>query len=89
MSTAGRFVTFEGIEGVGKTTQVARLSAALNSRGLAHVVTREPGGTPLAESIRQVVLTARDETMPPAAELLLAPCILRITSNPIFGPAGG
>lgn len=71
MSTAGRFVTFEGIEGVGKTTQVARLSAALNSRGLAHVVTREPGGTPLAESIRQVVLTARDETMPPAAELLL------------------
>ncbi len=71
MSTAGRFVTFEGIEGVGKTTQVARLSAALNSRGLAHVVTREPGGTPLAESIRQVVLTARDETMPPTAELLL------------------
>jgi dTMP kinase len=71
MSAAGRFVTFEGIEGVGKTTQVALLSSALNSRDIAHVVTREPGGTPLAESIRQVVLTAREETLPPAAELLL------------------
>jgi dTMP kinase len=71
MSAPGRFVTFEGIEGVGKTTQVARLSSALQARGVAHVVTREPGGTPLAESIRQVVLTAREETLPPTAELLL------------------
>jgi len=71
MTQAGRFVTLEGIEGVGKTTQVARLSAALNARGIAHVVTREPGGTPLAESIRQVVLTARNEALPPTAELLL------------------
>lgn len=71
MSAAGRFVTFEGIEGVGKTTQVARLSSVLNARDIAHVVTREPGGTPLAESIRQVVLTAREETLPPTAELLL------------------
>ncbi|HEV7358599.1 MAG TPA: dTMP kinase [Steroidobacteraceae bacterium] len=71
MNTTAHFVTLEGIEGVGKTTQVARLSAALNSRGIAHVVTREPGGTPLAESIRQVVLTAREEPLPPTAELLL------------------
>lgn len=71
MSAAGRFVTFEGIEGVGKTTQVARLAGVLNARGIANVVTREPGGTPLAENIRQVVLTARDETLPPTAELLL------------------
>jgi dTMP kinase len=71
MNAAGRFVTLEGIEGVGKTTQVARLSAALNLRSIAHVVTREPGGTPLAESIRQIVLTARDEALPPTAELLL------------------
>jgi dTMP kinase len=71
MNAKARFVTMEGIEGVGKTTQVARLSAALNSRGVAHVVTREPGGTPLAESIRQVVLTAREEALPPMAELLL------------------
>lgn len=67
----GRFLTIEGIEGVGKTTQVARLSAALTDRGIAHVVTREPGGTPLAERIREIVLNTRDETLPPTAELLL------------------
>jgi dTMP kinase len=71
MSAAARFVTLEGIEGVGKTTQVARLSEALKTLGVANVVTREPGGTPLAESIREVVLTAREETLPPTAELLL------------------
>jgi dTMP kinase len=71
MSAAARFVTMEGIEGVGKSTQVARLSEALKTLGIAHVVTREPGGTPLAESIRDVVLTAREETLPPTAELLL------------------
>jgi dTMP kinase len=67
----GRFLTFEGIEGVGKTTQVARLSQALHERGIAHVVTREPGGTPLAERIRDIVLNARDESLPPKGELLL------------------
>jgi len=56
---------------VGKSTQVARLSAALGLLGIAHVVTREPGGTPLAESIRDVVLSAREESLPPTAELLL------------------
>lgn len=71
MSEAGRFVTMEGMEGVGKSTQVARLSEALKTLKVAHVVTREPGGTPLAESIREVVLTAREETLPPTAELLL------------------
>ena len=72
MSTiAGRFLTIEGIEGVGKTTQVARLSKDLAERGIAHVVTREPGGTPLAEKIRDLVLNARDEALPPVAELLL------------------
>jgi dTMP kinase len=68
----GRFLTIEGIEGVGKSTQVTRLSNALNERGIAHVVTREPGGTPLAEKIRAVLLdNVPGETMPPTAELLL------------------
>jgi dTMP kinase len=67
----GRFLTIEGIEGVGKSTQVARLSKGLSERGIAHVVTREPGGTPLAESIREIVLKVRDESLPPTAELLL------------------
>jgi dTMP kinase len=67
----GRFLTIEGIEGVGKTTQVARLSKALTDRGIVHVLTREPGGTPLAESIRDIVLTVGDEALPATAELLL------------------
>ena len=71
MSVAGRFLTLEGIEGVGKTTQVARLSRAFAERAIAHVVTREPGGTPLAEQIRELVLTARTESLPDTAELLL------------------
>jgi dTMP kinase len=69
--TPGRFMTIEGIEGVGKTTQVARISHALEERGIAHVVTREPGGTALAEKIRDLVLSPRDEALPPVAELLL------------------
>lgn len=73
MNTArrGRFVTFEGIEGVGKSTQVERARAALVARGADVVTTREPGGTALAERIRAVVLDHGDEPMPPAAELLL------------------
>jgi len=69
--TAGRFLTIEGIEGVGKTTQVARLSRYLEKRGIDHVVTREPGGTPLAEKIRDLVLRPPGEALTPAAELLL------------------
>lgn len=71
MTAAGRFLTIEGIEGVGKTTQVRRLSQTLTERGIAHLVTREPGGTPLAETIRDLVLRPRAESLPPAAELLL------------------
>ena len=71
MPIPGRFMTFEGIEGVGKTTQVARISRALDDRGVAHVVTREPGGTALAEKIRDLVLSPREEALPPVAELLL------------------
>ena len=71
-AVSGRFMTIEGIEGVGKTTQVARLSGALRERGIAHVVTREPGGTPLAEKIRGIVLdNAGGESLPSTAELLL------------------
>jgi dTMP kinase len=70
-AAAGRFLTIEGIEGVGKTTQVARLSGALRVRGIEHVVTREPGGTPLAEKIRGIVLDSAGEPVPAMAELLL------------------
>ena len=66
-----RFVTIEGIEGVGKTTQLAKMSKTLSDLGVAHVTTREPGGTPLAEQIRNLVLHAGAEALPDAAELLL------------------
>jgi len=52
----GLFVTFEGGEGSGKSTQLARLAARLRARGLEPLVTREPGGTPLAEGIRDLLL---------------------------------
>jgi dTMP kinase len=71
MSTPGRFVTFEGIEGVGKSTQVKLLAAQLKARDIAHVLTREPGGTPLAEGIRDLVLAGQGEALPATAELLL------------------
>jgi dTMP kinase len=71
MTAQGRFVTIEGIEGVGKSTQLLRLSQLLSSRDIAHVVTREPGGTPLAEQIRGLVLDPGEEALPPTAELLL------------------
>jgi len=66
-----RFITIEGIEGVGKSTQIARLAAALEQRGIQPILSREPGGTPMAEQIRALVLQAREEPLPPTAELLL------------------
>ncbi len=65
------FVTFEGIEGSGKTTQIRRLSEFLKAKGTPHLVTREPGGTPLANEIRALLLSPREETVLPATELLL------------------
>jgi dTMP kinase len=67
----GKFITIEGSEGVGKTTQIAALRDALQERGLEVVVTREPGGTPRAERIRELLLTPTDEPMPMSCELLL------------------
>jgi dTMP kinase len=67
----GRFITFEGGEGVGKSTQVRRAAQWLEARGLEVVVTREPGGTPRAEQLRDLLLQRGDEPMPQACELLL------------------
>ena len=67
----GRFITLEGIEGVGKTTQVVTVRATLEALGRPFVTTREPGGTPLAEAIRALVLAPREEAVPGSAELLL------------------
>ena len=68
---AGRFITIEGGEGAGKSTAQLRLRATLESRGISVVCTREPGGTPLAESIRQTLLDVEGEAPVEMAELLL------------------
>ena len=68
---AGKFITIEGGEGVGKSTQIAGLRDWLGARGIEVVMTREPGGTPRAERIRELVLATSAEPMPPVCELLL------------------
>lgn len=67
----GRFITFEGGEGAGKSTQLTRAAAWLRERGLEVVVTREPGGTPRAERLREILLERAAEPMPASCELLL------------------
>ncbi len=67
----GRFITFEGVEGVGKSTQVALAASHLRSRGIEPVVTREPGGTALAEKLRALVLEPGHGVVSPTAELLM------------------
>jgi dTMP kinase len=67
----GKFITIEGGEGVGKSTQIAALRDFLEARGRRVVMTREPGGTPRAERIRELLLETTSEPMPPACELLL------------------
>ncbi len=67
----GRFITFEGGEGVGKSTQVKRLVAALSQRSVPAVRTREPGGTPKAEAVRAFILQGRSEAWGPGAEAVL------------------
>jgi dTMP kinase len=67
----GKFITIEGGEGVGKSTQIAGLRNFLHDRGISVVVTREPGGTPRAERIRELLLEKTDEAMPSTCELLL------------------
>ena len=69
--TVGCFITLEGIEGAGKSTVAAYILQWLQAHGVRAVLTREPGGTPLAERVRELVLKPADEALPPAAELLL------------------
>ena len=67
----GRFVSFEGIEGCGKTTQIALLSEYLKQRSIPHIITREPGGTAVCEGIRKILLNSETIQLTAASELLL------------------
>jgi dTMP kinase len=71
MLRAPRFVTLEGIEGVGKTTNLDFIEQHLAANGIAVVRTREPGGTAFSEELRRLLLQRHNETVSPLAELLL------------------
>ncbi|MBF0186908.1 MAG: dTMP kinase [Magnetococcales bacterium] len=71
MVKRGQFITFEGGEGSGKTTQIALLADYLKNRGIMSCITREPGGTPFAEKIRALVVTGTPDSMSHETELLL------------------
>ena len=71
MSSHGKFVSLEGGEGVGKSTQANALAEALRQRGLDVVVTREPGGSAGAEAIRELLLSGSEDRWGPQAEALL------------------
>jgi dTMP kinase len=68
MTARGRFITFEGIDGAGKSTQIEVVAESLRARAVPLVITREPGGTPLGERLRELIL---NEAMAPDAETLL------------------
>lgn len=69
--TKAPFIVLEGIEGAGKSTQMATVQAACTAAGFDSILTREPGGTPLAERIRDLLLGEQSESVPPNTELLL------------------
>ncbi len=71
MAKRGRFITFEGGEGTGKSTQARRLAATLKEKGIASVVTREPGGSPGAEEIRELLVRGDAARWSPLTEALL------------------
>lgn len=71
MNIPGKFIVVEGMEGCGKTTNMQFIQAYLTAHHLSVVVTREPGGTPLAEEIRTLLLANRDEKVSEESELLL------------------
>ena len=67
----GIFITFEGTDASGKTTQIGLLSEHLEKKGVPHIVTREPGGTAIGEKVRTIILDKENSEMFPATEALL------------------
>ena len=85
--TRGRFISFEGGEGAGKSTQVKRLAARLESGGREVVLTREPGGSPGAEAIRDIVLRGDADRWSPVTETLLMYAARRDHIERVIRPA--
>lgn len=84
MSTAGRFITFEGIDGAGKSSHIQAVAEALRAQGTELVLTREPGGTPLAEQLRALFL---HQVMDPLTEALLVFAARRDHLTQVIEPA--
>jgi dTMP kinase len=80
----GRFITFEGLDGAGKSTHIAAVKSAIEARGLVTIGTREPGGTPLAEQVRTLLL---GESMDPLTETLLVFAARQNHLNEVIFPA--
>lgn len=83
----GRFITVEGIEGVGKSSNIDVLVEEIESAGYAVLTTREPGGTPVAEDIRKLLKDHGDEPIPEIAELLLMFAARSLNVNNVILPA--
>lgn len=83
----GKFITFEGIEGVGKSSNMAVLVACIEAAGHKVLTTREPGGTPFAEDIRDILMNRGDEPIPEIAELLLMFAARSFNVNNVILPA--
>jgi len=85
--TQGRFITFEGIDGSGKSTQAKALAATLKAKGQDVTLTREPGGSPGAEEIRQLVLTGDPDRWSAETEILLFTAARRDHLEKTINPA--
>ncbi len=81
------FITFEGIEGCGKSTQAKRIANRLEREGVSLILTREPGGTPVGNDIRQILLSSKNRDLPPLAELLLYEADRALHMSSIVKPA--
>lgn len=84
---SGKFITVEGIEGVGKSTNMAVLVRCIEQAGHKVLTTREPGGTPFAEDIRHILMNREDEPVPEIAELLLMFAARSFNVNNVILPA--
>jgi dTMP kinase len=83
----GAFIALEGIEGCGKSTQIARICAYLERRGLSCLATREPGGTPLGDALRQILLAPDNQSMDGLTELFLLEAARRAHVQEVILPA--
>jgi len=83
----GKFISVEGIEGVGKSTNIEVIVDCVEAAGYRVVTTREPGGTPLAEDIRELLVGHSDETIPEIAELLMVFAARSLNVNNVIIPA--